>query len=83
MDSLAALVGDLLDVMPAGQVRPSRASPRIPPRRSPRRSTSWRLGPTAVRLALAHDEHTAEADPVLLKRALVNLLANAAPLLST
>lgn len=35
------------------------------------------LGPAEVSLALAHDERQALADPVLLQRALVNLLANA------
>ena len=35
------------------------------------------LGPLDVHLALAHGQATAEADPVLLQRVLVNLLANA------
>ncbi|GAA1570019.1 ATP-binding protein [Leucobacter aridicollis] len=35
------------------------------------------LGPGDVRLALGHDEARANADPVLLQRVIVNLLANA------
>lgn len=35
------------------------------------------LGPEEVELALAHEERAALADPVLLQRVLVNLLANA------
>ncbi|MFD4009220.1 MAG: DUF4118 domain-containing protein [Brevibacterium aurantiacum] len=79
LDSLAALVGDLLDVsrLQAG-VLTITSLPTDPASAIAQALDELELGPTAVRLALAHDEHTAEADPVLLKRALVNLLANAA-----
>ncbi|MDH5151782.1 ATP-binding protein [Kocuria palustris] len=79
LDSLAALVGDLLDVsrLQAGVLTittlPTDPSSAIAPALD-----ELGLGPTEVHLALAHDEHTVGADPVLLQRVLVNLLANAA-----
>ena len=75
---LAQLVNDLLDVSrlqagvltistmatdPAGAIAPA--------------LDELELGPLDVHLALAHGQATAEADPVLLQRVLVNLLANA------
>lgn len=78
LDSLAALVGDLLDVsrLQAGVLTiatlPTDPSSAIAPALD-----ELGLGPTAVHLALAHGEQTAGADPVLLQRVLVNLLANA------
>lgn len=79
LDSLAALVGDLLDVsrLQAGAL-PIAILPTDPASAIAPALDELGLGPTEVRLALAHDEHVVGADPVLLQRALVNLLANAA-----
>ncbi|WP_242087270.1 ATP-binding protein [Microbacterium lacticum] len=76
--ALAALVTDLLDVsrLQAGVLTiadiPTDPAETIAPALD-----ELHLGPTDVTLNLAHDDALADADPVLLQRVLVNLLANA------
>lgn len=76
--ALAALVTDLLDVsrLQAGVLTiadiPTDPAETIAPALD-----ELHLGPTDVTLNLAHGDTLAHADPVLLQRVLVNLLANA------
>lgn len=78
LTALAALMTDLLDVsrLQAGALtitpRPTDPAETIAPALD-----ELDLGPTEVSLALGHGDAQAAADPVLLQRVLVNLLANA------
>ncbi|MCI1255890.1 MAG: DUF4118 domain-containing protein [Corynebacterium provencense] len=78
LDALASLVNDLLDVsrVQAGALTittmPTDPSEAVAPALD-----ELGLGPDEVRLCLGHGDRTAEADPVLLQRVLVNLLSNA------
>ncbi|UOR03008.1 DUF4118 domain-containing protein [Leucobacter allii] len=76
--ALSALVTDLLDVsrLHAGALTiadlPTDPAEAIAPALD-----ELRLGPTEITLDLGHGDALAHADPVLLQRVLVNLLANA------
>lgn len=76
--ALATLVNDLLDVsrVQAG-VLSLGTTPTDPADSVASALDELQLGPSEVRLDLAHHGATVLADPVLLQRALVNLLANA------
>lgn len=76
--ALATLVTDLLDVSRLQTGVLSIADiPTDPAEVIAPALDELHLGPTEVTLALNHGETLAHADPVLLQRALVNLLANA------
>lgn len=78
LTALAALVSDLLDVsrLQVGSIiietMPTEPADAIAPALD-----ELQVGPDAVALALHHGVATVEADPVLLQRVVVNLLANA------
>ncbi|MFC0674907.1 sensor histidine kinase [Brachybacterium hainanense] len=76
--ALGALVTDLLDVsrLQAGALRIG-VSPTDPAEAISPALEELHLGPDEVGLGLEHGEALASADPVLLQRVLVNLLANA------
>ncbi|MBL3699576.1 sensor histidine kinase [Leucobacter luti] len=78
LSALTALVTDLLDVsrLQAGALAIATA-PLDPADAVGPALDELALGPAEVSLALAHGERQAVADPVLLQRVLVNLLANA------
>ncbi|MEE1622871.1 ATP-binding protein [Zafaria sp. J156] len=78
LTALAALVSDLLDVsrLQAGALTLT-TMPTDPAEAIAPALDELKLGPSDVRLALGHENSTAEADPVLLQRVIVNLLANA------
>ena len=76
--ALGALVTDLLDVsrLQAG-ILTIAGVPTDPAETIAPALDELDLGPTAVTLSLNHGDALAHADPVLLQRVLVNLLANA------
>ncbi|MBP6683913.1 MAG: sensor histidine kinase KdpD [Leucobacter sp.] len=76
--ALATLLTDLLDVSRLqGGVLSLASVPTDPAEAIAPALDELGLGPGDVRLALRHEESRANADPVLLQRVLVNLLANA------
>lgn len=76
--SLGTLLTDLLDVSRLqGGVMSIAELPTDPAEAIAPALDELGLGPGEVRLALGHGEARAAADPVLLQRVLVNLLANA------
>lgn len=76
--TLATLLTDLLDVSRIqGGVLSIASVPTDPAEAIAPALDELGLGPAEVRLSLQHDEALAIADPVLLQRVLVNLLANA------
>ena len=78
LDALATLVTDLLDVtrIQAGALS-IRVTPTDPEAVIAAALDELALGPTDVSLALQHGDALVQADPVLLQRVIVNLLANA------
>ncbi|WP_075201247.1 ATP-binding protein [Leucobacter japonicus] len=78
LDALAALVTDLLDVsrIQAGALA-IRLAPTDPESVIAAALDELDAGPADVALALRHGEAAVQADPVLLQRVVVNLLANA------
>ncbi|MGW9021877.1 DUF4118 domain-containing protein [Leucobacter chromiiresistens] len=79
LDGLGALVTDLLDVtrIQAGALS-IRVAPTDPEAVIAPALDELGMGPNEVSLALQHGETAVQADPVLLQRVIVNLLANAA-----
>lgn len=78
LDSLGALINDLLDVsrVQAGALT-IRTMPTDPASPIASALDELLLGPEDVRLCLDHGDHSVDADPVLLQRVVVNLLTNA------
>lgn len=78
LDGLGALVTDLLDVtrIQAGALS-VRVAPTDPEAVIAPALDELGMGPNEVSLALQHGETAVQADPVLLQRVIVNLLANA------
>lgn len=78
LDALAALVTDLLDVsrIQAGALA-IRLAPTDPESVIAAALDELDAGPADVALALQHGDAAVQADPVLLQRVVVNLLANA------
>ena len=78
LEALSTLVIDLLDVsrIQAGALALARI-PTDPAEPIAGALDELQLGPGDVTLRLCHDEATVPADPVLLKRVMVNLLLNA------
>lgn len=78
LTALGVLVNDLLDVsrLQAGALTLT-TMPTDPAEAIARALDELHLGPAEAHLALAHGDHLADADPVLLQRVIANLLANA------